>query len=198
MKKIFLDCGGHHFEGLKSFRQKGIIDDSFIVHTFEPNPACNITQRACDLDFDIQITPHEKAVWIEDGFVTFNQENHAISQTGSPSDGTSEIDGWGSSIDGIGFEHPGYETQVKVQSVDISAFIDALPEDAYIVCKLDIEGSEFQVLRHLIRKKTIKRISKIFVEFHERFMPAEDEITRQDLIKAVSAMGVDIEVWGNL
>ena len=45
MKNIFLDCGTHLCEGLIDFYNKGIIDDTFEIHTFEPNPACNIEER---------------------------------------------------------------------------------------------------------------------------------------------------------
>jgi FkbM family methyltransferase len=193
MKNIFLDCGTHLCEGLIDFYNRGIIDDSFEIHTFEANPACNIHERIKQLP--LNITPYNKAVWVEDGFVIFNQENHQKSKTGSPSDGYSDIDGWGSSINGIGFNHPGYDTQVKVPSVNFSNFILQFPEDSNIICKMDIEGSEFQVLRHLIKEKTILRIKEIYIEFHERFMPSESKHTVDDLVKTIQNMGVKVNTW---
>jgi FkbM family methyltransferase len=158
MKNIFLDCGTHLCEGLNEFWKKGIIDDSFEIHTFEANPACNISERVKNIPLNIIL--HEKAVWIEDGHIFFNQENHKISRSGSPSDGKSDIDGWGSSVDGIGFNHQGYINKVRVESIDFSRFVDELPDSSNIICKMDIEGSEFIVLRKMIRDNTIRKIKK--------------------------------------
>jgi FkbM family methyltransferase len=193
MKKIFLDCGTHLCEGLKDFINKGILTKEFEVHTFEANPSCNIKERIKTLP--IQVTAHEKAVWVKDGTIFFNQENHTKSGSGSPNDGTSNIDGWGSSIEGIGFIHPGYETKVEVESISFSNFIEKLPEDSLIICKMDIEGSEFRVLRDLIDNDTITKINEIYVEFHERFMTEESLETRNELISIIEPKGVKVHQW---
>lgn len=193
MKKIFLDCGTHLCEGLTHFMEKRIIDETFEIHTFEPNPECNVHERVKSLPI-IPIV-HQKAVWIEDGKVFFNQENHRRSGSGSPTDGYSDIDGWGSSIEGIGFEHPGYDTKVEVDSISLSRFIEELPEESMIICKMDIEGSEFAVLRDLLEKGAIRRISEIYVEFHERFMPSESEETKRQLVDSIIALGIPVHQW---
>ena len=43
-----------------------------------------------------------------------------------------------------------------------------------IVCKLDIESSEYQVLESWISTGAIKLINKLFIEFHTQYMCAED------------------------
>jgi len=60
---------------------------------------------------------------------------------------------------------------------------------------MDIEGAEFQVLRHMIEEGTIKRIKKIYVEFHERYVETESVETEKELIKTISDLGVEINVW---
>ncbi len=193
MKNIFLDCGTHLCEGIIKFYNAGIINDSFEIHAFEANPACMIGQRVKKIPLNIY--PHEAAVWVDDGFVAFNQENHLKSGTGSPSDGYSHVDGWGSSVAGIGFEHLGYDSNVITPSINFSRFLNELPHDANIVCKMDIEGSEFRVLRHLIKEGSIRRLSSIYVEFHSRFMPAETSATEKDLVDAISSLGVKVFTW---
>jgi len=193
MKNIFLDCGTHLCEGLIEFYNSGIINDTFEIHTFEANPACNIEERIKQLP--LNITPYNKAVWIEDGFVFFNQEHHQKYKTGSPTDGYSDIDGWASSIDGIGFNYPGYEEKIKIPSINFSKFVSELPEDSNIICKMDIEGSEFFVLRHMIENNTITRVNEIYIEFHERFMPLESSETRQKLINDIINLGVKVHQW---
>jgi FkbM family methyltransferase len=193
MKNIFLDCGTHLCEGLINFYNDGIINDTFEIHTFEANPACNIEERIKQIP--LNITPYNKAVWIEDGYVYFNQENHKKSGTGSPTDGYSDVDGWGSSVDGIGFNHGGYDTKVKIPSVNFSKFISELPDNTNIICKMDIEGSEFQVLRHLIKEGTITKLKEIYIEFHERFMPDESKETEKALVEQIRNLGVKVNTW---
>src|SRR5687768_17464538 len=106
MKKVFVDCGFHHGEGLAQFERKLGINNEWIVHCFEPNPECFMQRRLLNrYDFVlggrltlINIVSHVKAVWIYDGEVSFSQENHYSSESGSPTDGTSIIDGWRSRI----------------------------------------------------------------------------------------------------
>jgi FkbM family methyltransferase len=193
MKNIFLDCGTHLCEGLITFYNSGIINDSFEIHTFEANPACNAGERVKQLPLNINF--YEAAVWTQDGFVYFNQENHKNSKSGSPTDGHSDIDGWASSVDGLGFYYAQYSTQVKVPSIDFSRFISELPEDSNIICKMDIEGSEFQVLRHLIQKQTITKIKEIYIEFHEKLMSIESTETKEELIRQIENLGVKVHTW---
>ena len=193
MNNIFLDCGTHLCEGLIEFSDKGIINNTFEIHTFEANPACNIEERVKKIP--LNITPHNKAVWIEDGFIEFNQENHKNSNSFSPTDGLSDIDGWGSSVYGIGFIHPGYDEKIKIPSIDFSRFVSELPNDSNIICKMDIEGSEFTVLRHMIEQGTITRINELYVEFHEHFMTTESQNSKQELINSITNMGVKVHKW---
>jgi FkbM family methyltransferase len=193
MKNIFLDCGTHLCEGLLDFYNRGIIDNTYEIHTFEANPACNINNRVKQIP--LNITPYNAAVWIEDGVVLFNQEYHKKYNTGSPTDGFSDRDGWASSIDGIGFHYNGYEDTIEVPSINFSKFISKLPNDANILCKMDIEGSEFSVLRHMIQENTISKIKEIYIEFHERFMPDESYESKLKLVDDITKLGVIVHEW---
>jgi len=192
MKNIFIDCGTHLCEGIINFYNDKIINDTFEIHTFEANPACNVAERIKQIP--LNITSYNKAVWVENGTITFNQENHKKSQTGSPTDGYSDVDGWGSSVDGIGFNHAGYDTQVVVPSIDFSEFVNSF-DDSYIICKMDIEGSEYAVLRHMIKEKTISKINEIYIEFHERFIEEESSETEAELVKQIESFGVKVHQW---
>jgi FkbM family methyltransferase len=196
MKNIFLDCGTHLCEGLIDFYNKGIIDDTFEIHTFEANPACQVEERVKLIKEQnpLNITVYNKAVWIEDGVIYFNQENHTKSNSGSPSDNTSDIDGWGSSIDGIGYNHEGYETKVEIPSINFSRFVSELPE-ANIVCKMDIEGAEFAVLRKMTEEGTITKIKEIFIEFHEVRMDGESIATRNKIMDTLRDLGLTVHLW---
>jgi FkbM family methyltransferase len=187
MKNIFLDCGTHLCEGLIQFYNNGIIDDTFEIHTFEPNPACQVNKLIPQIP--LNITSYNKAVWIEDGFISFNQENYYDEK------GAINIDGTMSSIDGVGINPPNGKTKIKVPSIDFSRFVSELPEDSYIICKMDIEGAEFSVLRKMIKEKSILKIKKIFIEFHERFTDNESSLTVNELMKQINEMGVEANTW---
>jgi FkbM family methyltransferase len=193
VKKVFLDCGTHLCEGLNHFIANGLIDNSFEVHTFEANPACNIGERVKDLP--IKVKCHNVAVWVKDGYVQFNQENHKKSGSNSPTDGASDIDGWGSSVSETGFVHAGYDTQVKVKSIDFSKFLGKFSKDDLIYCKMDIEGSEFFVLRHLIETGEIAKINTLFVEFHPINIAEESQKTIDYLVHQIKVRGVEVKMW---
>jgi FkbM family methyltransferase len=194
MKKIFIDCGTHLCEGLNEFISKGIIDDNFKIYTFEANPECNILERVKSIPFEIEA--HNKAVWIKNGKVIFNQENHKKTKSGSPNDGVSDIDGWCSSIDNIGNEYMDErsENKIEVDCIDFGEFIKSLP-DTQIICKMDIEGAEFDVLRHILNDGSITKLSEIYVEFHDRYMPKETHESKMELIRKIEELGVKINFW---
>ncbi len=77
MKKIFLDFGTHKGEGLLQFFQNGEIDNSFEVHTFEPTPGLGTEEALEKLKLEVNNFPQDikfynKAVWIKDGTISFN------------------------------------------------------------------------------------------------------------------------------
>jgi len=196
MKTIFIDCGFHHGEGLVGFVEKGIITQGTKVYTFEPNPECKIFERVNRIkqQFDLDITGIEKAVWIRDGIIEFFQEDHTISNTGSPTDGTSNIDGWGSSVKEVNFIHLGYGNPIETPCINFSEFLKSLPE-SNIICKMDIEGSEYDVLRYLIKENSISLINELYVEFHERFIEHESKETESDLTEQIQSFGVKVHNW---
>ncbi|MEM6372587.1 MAG: FkbM family methyltransferase [Pseudomonadota bacterium] len=60
---------------------------------------------------------------------------------------------------------------VDVEVVDFVDFLTALDRDVRIL-KIDIEGSEWDLLERLIAAPVLSRVDSIFVETHERFDPA--------------------------
>lgn len=160
--RIFLDCG--QFDGV-AIRQY-CVDDSWQIYSFDPEPQ----PRGNTAD----LPPHtfsKKAVWIKDGFVSFSLDPHKQA---------SHI------TDVAGID---YEKKKRVACIDFSAFVRNLP-GAYIVCSMDIEGSEFPVLRKMIADGTAQRISVLDIEFHHRLMTNEDDETARKLIQELSALGV--------
>jgi len=184
MKNIFLDFGTHKGEGLLEFFQKGTIDNSFEVHTFEPTPGLGTEYDIEGLKkiegFPQDIHFYNKAIWIKDGMIAFNNRM----------DQASHIEG----IDFSYFQESDDFNSIMVECIDISKFIESLP-DSNIICKMDIEGSEFRILRYLIYTGVIKRINKLFVEFHPKFVSSESDFTLNFLINSIKKLGIELVLW---
>lgn len=197
-ENIFIDCGFHHGEGLKHFVEKlNIYTTGWTIIAFEPNPACRAKQRLRrETDYDPKIFVWESAVWIKDGYVAFRQENHMISKSGSPTDGTSVVDGWASQVADVNGQWPGLsEIPIEVPCIDFSKFLGQFPEDRFnVFCKMDIEGSEFAVLRKCLNDGTAKIMKRLWIEFHERFVPGEDAQTKAELIDQLKQY-TNVELW---
>lgn len=198
MKRVFLDCGAHLCEGMVWFYNEGIIDESFFIHMFEANPSCRIKERS--LQYPLAITSHEVAVWVEDGEIEFSQENWEKSNSGSPRDeiGGSTTDGWGSSVLEVKsrFSNTSREPSIKVPSIDFSKFVNQFDEKDFIICKMDIEGSEFKVLRKMIKDGSIDKINTLYIEWHEKWLEDEDENSRKEIIEHLSQKDIKVINWG--
>lgn len=66
---------------------------------------------------------------------------------------------------------------------------------------MDIEGSEFTVLRHLIEDNTIGIINKIYIEFHpEEFTDIkgtknEDNNSVLKIVEDIKKLGIEVHIW---
>lgn len=147
--------------------QQYCVDDSWIIYSFDIDPQS-----------DLDLPPHtliEKAVWTEDGEVEVSLD---------PQKQASHITG----VAGTEYE----ETKI-VPSIDFSWFVFELPP-AQIVCSMDIEGSEFPVLRKMIKNSTIQLIDVLDIEFHQRMMNDEDDESARKLVQEISALGVIVRL----
>jgi FkbM family methyltransferase len=215
-RKIFIDCGFHHGEGLKQFMKMLNIPYDFLwkdgvdrhewgIVVIEPNPHCKAQERLFEM-FHWSNQPHliNSAVWVRDGKMSFVPENHFKSTSGSPTDGKSMHDGWASRLTDIaGIPDNFTDGTIEVDTMDFSAWVYSvvpackrilnIERELYI--KMDIEGAEFAVLRKMLADDTVKYIKHLWVEFHERFVPGETLFTKRELIKQLSQFTTVTE-WG--
>jgi FkbM family methyltransferase len=189
---IFLDLGTHKGEGLLEFFDYNIIDDTYEVHTFEASPSLDtvneINNKIKDIkNFPKKINFYNKAIWVEDGYLDFNDRKDMASH-----------------IESTGFKYFQEKDQfnsIKVECINFVNFVNSLPKESYIVCKMDIEGSEFQVLRHLISTESIKKINKIYVEFHPysngglNGTYGENNLTMLKIIEDIRSFGTEFYLW---
>jgi FkbM family methyltransferase len=179
MRKIFIDMGTHYGEGLREFIQKFSMDSSWIIHTFEANPkSYNIF-----VNNYAHLTPfvfhHNKAVSVNNEVVTINAETYR-EEIGT---------GQGSSIIPLNSWNTNqvFQESFNIPSIDISEFIGKhFTRSDQVVVKMDIEGSEYDVLEKMIADDTISIISEIYIEWHSRcFVDNTHILQRESKLKEI-------------
>ncbi|WP_407648194.1 FkbM family methyltransferase [Devosia rhodophyticola] len=66
-----------------------------------------------------------------------------------------------------------YDESVAVQTLDTAQWLnDHVTNDDAVIVKMDIEGAEYQVLRHLLDSGAIELINELRCEFHAERFPA--------------------------
>lgn len=161
----FIDCGTHFFEGLSHFHNVYNFDTSWIIHSFEANPitfrkAANIIPTKIKATVNLMNT----AVYTKNEYVVVHCDTF---------DGMGC--GQGSNIltnppdrDKV-FHNQFKYNEYKVKAIDFVEFLNNLIDVERLIIKMDIEGSEFDVLQHMLNKTLIHPIEHMYVEFHDRF-----------------------------
>lgn len=174
MTKVFLDCGSHLGEGFQEFIEILGITENWQCHLFEPNTSCYERIRVLANDW---ITVHKVAVWDKNSTVEFRAELSGM---------TGINDGLCSTIlnkTQYPFQRNDLQETYQVPTIDLSEFIstNTKPDDEVYI-KLDIEGSEFDVVKKLLASGVMDRIRYMAIEWHAWGI-VENKTYYQDLEK---------------
>lgn len=188
MKKVFLDIGGNKGQGLRKFIEMYSIDNTWIVETFEPELACELNKHIEDLNF---VKINDSAVWTHTGEVTFsrylsNLEGSSVECLMSE----------GNCSDPNSVDYRWHDNLIQVKCIDISELLNRYDDDDFIVVKMDIEGSEYNVVRKAIQDGTIKKINDLWIEWHFNHVKNENILTTFDLKNQIRNLGVNLNDWG--
>ena len=157
-KKIFIDGGTHFFEGLQQFLKIYNIDTNWEVVTFEGSPdICKSPQYKKNLkklQNKTHITPLNKCLG----------DNNKICEFMIPQQNIYNVIGC---IDNYHQFNLDTCKIYKVEEISLSDYIkNNFNKEDYIICKLDIEGAEYKVVKNLIDTNIIEYINDIYVEWH--------------------------------
>lgn len=161
-KGLFLDCGSNLGQGFSYFKEyfRPNLYDYILI---EPNPYCAL-QLAKLKDRWEAIEIIEAAVSTKVDRVKF----YGLTEDdrGKTSDGGSVLKDHNSSF------YTADETKaIEVNTFSLSDLIQAKKANySSIVLKLDIEGSEYEVLEDLIANNTHTCFDALYVEFHSQYM----------------------------
>lgn len=149
-RKIILSCGSNKGGEFDAWRESKIYDPEVLIYAFEPEPRCFPFIEAVQ-----KITPNithiKEAVSTVDGVEAWNVGNLTVSGT------LRQDKNWGLTGE-----------KVMVKTLDFSRWLKLnIKEDDYVFCTMDIEGSEYDVLKDLFATGAIDLINKLYVEFHD-------------------------------
>ena len=68
-----------------------------------------------------------------------------------------------------------------MKCINFSEFLKQFNDDDYVILKLDVEGSEYDILDQLIETKLITKINELYVEFHDGFFNQNSSIIKNKL-----------------
>lgn len=206
MKKYFLDCGTNLAQGLIKFIDDKIIDNSFEIHCFEPNPhAIEFSKKRLSDDKykEYSIIFNEVALWIEECNKVLTLESfdgeYFCQQTGDLL-GHDLKSGGATNIMGDEWKKPDYidnswiDKSLEVKCIDFSNYLkNTVKQDDYVICKMDIEGAEYDVLGKLIDDDTINLIDEIYIEWHNHLLKTNYDT--QAFIDKMQKRKIKVESW---
>ena len=145
---IFLDCGGWIGSSIDRFKQMPEYRGEWKLYSFEPNP-----RFFKHYEKHPDVTLIKSACWDHDGMLDFVLNRKRAGQAGR--------------VKGIKKEIADVAV-TKVTCIDMAKWItDNTAADDRITMKMDIEGSEYTVLPHLLANNIFPRITRIYIEWHE-------------------------------
>lgn len=177
MRKVYIDCGAWEGDSVLCFKQ---YHSNYDIYAFEC--AFKFEQELKTLSFQQGFTFINKAVWICDGNVNLYPGIGRHTQSGS-----------------LCFSKRKYidkKNPETIQSVDFSQWIiSEFDKDDYIVCKMNIEGAEYDVLEKMLVDGSIQYINKLYVGWHNTKLKNFSE-KRHNKIKKQIGNITELSVWG--
>ena len=150
--RTVIDAGANVGELTKIFLDKGLT-----VHAFEPDPIAIIELKSRCKSADNLIL-FQTAVGLKNEtkklyrYRKFDEKNPYSTQ--------------GSSL--LEYRSGRNKPFVEIKVINLIAYIKKMPNDLSLL-KMDIEGSEVEILNEIINEGLHRKIGNIFVETHERF-----------------------------
>ena len=82
------------------------------------------------------------------------------------------------------------------ESTDIVSFINNLEEHTELWIKMDIEGAEYDIIQHLHKFNMLKKINRIFIEWHYNKINSISYETHTQVVNLLN--GIHCEEWDAL
>ena len=173
MRKIFLDCGANRGQSINAFLKEFPNSNEFEIFSFEPSKSEEILSSLNNYKSE-KIKIFNSAVDTQDGYKKFYDSGDTSSSL---------------------IDRNRTKNIIKVKTISLSKFIlENFDKKNYIILKIDIEGSEYDVIDDLSKKGIFNSIDLFFAEIHgsKTGKSLNDSI---NLINKVSSCGHKIYEW---
>lgn len=199
-RHLYLDIGSNIGVQVRKLFQPTLYRNAPVLKLFDNyfGPAAQRRQEVCAIG--VEGNPHRTAnlTRLQDCYNRLGWRTMFLTETlFGTENGTrafySDLDNahveWGSSI----FDHRKTGKPFAVKEIDANAFLNdyAKPVSAragVVLAKMDIEGSEFSVLPHLLKHAALCQsvVRAMFIEWHVRYVPPSMRQLSADFQKAFS------------
>jgi len=204
---IVIDGGTNLFQGFEHLFNSKIINNQFIGYLFEPNPNCipYIEKKIKEKKFsDMSLTIVQKALSDMNTTVNLRIEHvpgeHRLQYTDEII-GHGTYMGGATSILGDEWIKPAWIDDnnfvfEEINTIKTSEFLLSNFEiNSYIVCKLDVEGSEFKILENLINEDCLKYFNEAYIEWHPQHNSDYSLKDVTNLKKKMIRKGIYVGFW---
>jgi FkbM family methyltransferase len=194
MKKVFIDCGAHTGSSIRYFRKTFKDSKEYEIWSFEASS--QLIGKARNEVGDHAI---HAAVWIEDGEVDFYEVGTTGAGTMNEKKAKWNVDPEERKKRKVTKKkdralHKN-QKKVRVKSIDLDRWIkENFQSDDYIILKLDVEGSEYEILDHMIENGSVDYINELYIEFHI-FKCDVDPSENVRLTKILNNKGIPVKEW---
>lgn len=179
MRKVYLDCGTWVGDSIVGFKKYFRGSDSYDIYAFECEPRLYelLTRLSTEYKFEFI----NKAVWINDLGIDLYPGVEDMTQSSSVLIEKKKF---------IDKDKP-----IHVQTIDFSQWIlDTFKQNDYIVCKMNIEGAEYDVLEKMIQDKSLQYIDKLYVAWHNKKLEGFSEDRHNKIKKEITNI-TDLSTW---
>jgi len=189
-RKIFIDGGSHLGESVIKFRDSHDKENKFECFMFEPNLLLfnNFKDKNEFKDckkFNVGLSSKN-----ESGIKLWGGDNkrHGLNTCGATINESKKL-----------FDKYSEKEYSIIDVISLSEFIKKeFNNQEEIILKLDIEGAEYDVLEDCIKSGEIKKISKIFCEFHSQWLDNSYLHREISIKKTLQEINIPIEDWDAL
>lgn len=178
---IFLDLGAYNGDSLTKALQDYPDFDLFVAfEPFEPN--INILKENFGEHPKVTIEP--VACSTKNGTADFYLHKDIAKKEGTPHVGNSLT---------TKKTNINKSKHVTVQTIDFAQYVkDNFKLEDTLILKIDIEGTEYDLLEHLIEQQVIQYFDKIFCEWHVRKMYPPMNGKHNELVGRLQVLGFDL------
>jgi len=166
MKKAFLDCGAWTGDSVLAFKKYFPKSESFDIYAFECHPGLKKDLTTLSKAYEFNFV--DKAVWVRDGLIDMYLGANNLTQSSSLLSSKRKFI---------------RRKPTPVKALDFSKWVSKnFSRSDYVVCKMNIEGAEYDILEKMLDENSIDAIDVLYVAWHYKKLTGFPESRHYNLI----------------